>query len=137
MFNRSREERIAALIDELMDHPEEDFLSGKMMRAWAEKCLEFETEERDANIAFLKHINAAPTAVNMVARGVHRQRSTIVMKAVKAAGPELLKERKEAVDKLLGEYIQEASDTEAHAADKSGIRRRFVSCDAAGGDRRR
>ena len=52
-MNEQHEDRIADLIDELMDHPEEQFMSGHMMRTWAEKCIEHEEEEWFRMVAFL------------------------------------------------------------------------------------
>lgn len=96
-MNKQHEERIADLVDELLDQPEDEFLSGKMMRTWAEKCLEQETEERTAVVAFLKHAMIPKAILNMVEQGAHRKRSTQAMRALKVAAPQILAERQATV----------------------------------------
>lgn len=82
---RNREDRVLDLIDELNDHPEDEFLSGKMVKAWAETCLEYEEEERAAVLAFLAVNGVSPTIIGLVERGVHRKRSSIAMREIKEA----------------------------------------------------
>lgn len=104
-MNQHHEERILDLIDELNDHPEDDFLSGRMMRAWAEKCLEYEAEERDAVVAFLKHAKCPQVIVELVEQGAHRKRSTQVMKALKDARSSIEADRRRYVEQLCRTFV--------------------------------
>jgi hypothetical protein len=128
MPHRDREDRILDLVEELNDHPTDDFVSGKMVKAWAAKPIEYEEEERIAVVAFLKHANAPKVIIDMIERGAHRGRSTNVMKELKAVGPQLARDRLKIVDKLVREYV---TPLDVQQPDRE------LACESAGGGRRR
>lgn len=86
---KDRGDELIDLMDELNSHDPEDFLSGKMMHDWAQRVLTERDETEATIIAFLEHVGVTKTVRDMIARGVHRQRSSVAMAQVRGEAPKI------------------------------------------------
>ena len=101
---KNQEDRKLDLIDELwarLDDLEPGQGVGSLFGVWAERALAFEIDERSDVLAFLEHAKVPKSVIDLIAKGIHRQRSTKVMKALKAVD----QDRKKQVEDLISEYV--------------------------------